>query len=251
MTLIFFWKVLLMKKIICLISIILIVYSIYYFNNDNKITYLSLGDSLSLGVDSSGNVNYGYSNYLANYLKEKDLLKNYNNDFSFNGARIKDLLNAIEINKIIKKGNKSLSLKKCLREANFITLSIGMEDVLSKITFSTNSVENLKNSDIKELSKETLKDLELLFKELRKYNKKDIIFIGYYNLFNSNDIKIERLYSYLIAKTKSLTKKYQIKYLDIYSLFKKNKDYLKNPTNFYPSSIAYENIAIEIIEKYC
>ena len=54
-----------MKKILCLIIICLTVYTIYYFNHTDKINYLSIGDSLSVGIDSNGNTNYGFSNYLA------------------------------------------------------------------------------------------------------------------------------------------------------------------------------------------
>ena len=57
-----------MKKILCLLIICLLVYAIYYFNHTDKITYISIGDSLSVGIDSNGNTNYGYSNYIANFV---------------------------------------------------------------------------------------------------------------------------------------------------------------------------------------
>ena len=239
-----------MKKILCLLIIFLLVYTIYYFNHTDKITYISIGDSLSVGIDSNGNTNYGYSNYLANYLKNKDLLKSYNNDFSTSGTRIADLKNKLEINWTIKKNGKSLSLKKCLREAKLVTLSVGMDDILTSITLSRVSLENLSNKEITTIIDKTIYELDALFKELRKYAKEDIIFIGYYNPLEKETLNIERLYTYLITKAKELCKAYDIEYIDIYSLFEKNKDFLESSFNIYPSKEAYQAIANKIIDNY-
>ena len=239
-----------MKKILCLLTICLLVYTIYYFNHNDKITYISIGDSLSVGIDSNGNTNYGYSNYLANYLKDKDLLKEYNNYFSTSGTRVIDLKNKLETNWTITKDGKNLSLKKCLRDANLVTLSVGMDDILTSLTLSTVSVENLSNKEITTIVDKTIDELDSLFKELRKYAKDDIIFIGFYNPLEEETLTTERLYTYLITKTKELCKNYDIEYLDIYNLFKKNKDYIDNPTNIYPTTEAYQMIATKIIENY-
>ena len=239
-----------MKKILCLLIICLLVYTIYYFNHTDKITYISIGDYLSVGIDSNGNTNYGYSNYLSNYLKDKNLLKSYNNYFSTSGTRIVDLENKLETNWTIKKDGKSLSLKKCLREADLVTLSVGMDDILTSLTLSTVSVENLSNKEITTIVDKTVDELDSLFKELRKYAKEDIIFIGFYNPLEEDSLTTERLYTYLITKTKNLCKTYDIEYLDIYNLFKKNKDYIDKPTNIYPTTEAYQIIATKIIENY-
>ena len=239
-----------MKKILCFLIICLLIYMIYYFNHTDKINYLSLGDSLSVGIDSNGHTNYGYSNYIAKYFKEKKLLKSYNNDFSLSGTRITDLLTQLTTNKTITKDGTTLSLKKCLRESDLITLSIGMDDILTKLTFSTTSVESITNKEITEMVDETIDELDSLFKELRKYAKEDIIFIGFYNSLEEDSITTERLYTYLITKTKNLCKTYDIEYLDIYNLIKKNKDYIDNPTNIYPTTEAYQMIATKIIENY-
>ena len=157
-----------MKKILCLLIICLLVYIIYYFNHTDKINYLSIGDYLSVGIDSNGNTNYGYSYYLANFLKDKDILKSYNNDFSTSNTRIIDLKNKLEKNWTITQNGKTLSFKKCLREANLITLSVGTDDILNELTLSTVSVENLSNKEITTIVDKTIDELDSLFKELRK-----------------------------------------------------------------------------------
>lgn len=238
------------KKIIVFILLIFIVYLIYYFNHDTKITYLALGDALSVGIDSNGNTNYGYSNYLANYLKKKDKLKFYTNNFASTTSRISDLLYDLEINQIINFEGEDISLKKCLGDADLITLSIGMNDIITNLTLSTTTVENFANEDITTISEDIIKDLEQLFKELRKYCKKQIIFINYYNPYSVESSSLDRLFNYINNKTKELTAKYNIEYLDIYNNFKNNSSYLSNPTNIYPNTTAYNYIANKIIENY-
>ena len=103
-----------------------------------------------------------------------------------------------------------------------------MDDILTELTLSTVSVENLSNKEITTIVDKTIDELDSLFKELRKYAKKDIIFIGFYNPLEEETLTAERLYTYLITKTKNLCKTYDIEYLDIYNLFKKNKDYIDN-----------------------
>ncbi len=238
------------KKILFLIFLCIIIYTIYYFNHTDKINYLSLGDYLSVGIDSNGNTNYGYTNHLANYLKQNNKLKSFTNAFASSGKRIDDLLYNLETNQTVEKDNKILSLKKCIREADLITLSIGSNDILSKLTLSTTSIEVLSNQEVTIIADEILTDLEKLLKEIRKYSNKKIIFIGYYDPISNNNLIIERLYSYLITKTKKMAEKYNINYLDIYNLFKENKNYLPNPTNIHPSTLGYEAITAKIIENY-
>lgn len=238
-----------LKKIIFLILLCMIIYGIYTLTKTDKINYLALGDSLSLGIDSNGNTNYGYSNVIANYLKKKYKINQYTNEFSKSGARINDLLYNIETNQTININNESLSLKKCLRESDLVTLSIGGNDLLSKITLSTTTVETLDDDEIIKIIDETLKDLDKLLKELRKYAKEDIILLGYYNPYNNNYTNMDRLFAYLNTKTTNLCEKYDIEYIELYILFKNNKNYLPNPTNIHPSTEGYQAIANKIIKN--
>ena len=57
-----------MKKILGIIVVCLSVLLIYLGFKDNKIYYLSMGDGLSLGVTPYGGVDYGYSDYVKDYL---------------------------------------------------------------------------------------------------------------------------------------------------------------------------------------
>ena len=76
-----------------------------------NIYYLAIGDSLSLGVNAYNEEGYGYSDYLASYLKENNKLNNYSKDFAFAGFRIADLQHQLDMNQILTRQNKTLSFK--------------------------------------------------------------------------------------------------------------------------------------------
>ena len=61
------------KKIIVFILLLLIIYFIYITFHDDKINYLSIGDFLSVGVNSYNENSYGYSDYLKDYLSKKSI----------------------------------------------------------------------------------------------------------------------------------------------------------------------------------
>ena len=70
----------LIKKYKFLIILILVCTSIFFIyrkNDKNNINYTSLGDALAIGVDSFGRIDYGYSDYVKNFLKEQNKLNQY------------------------------------------------------------------------------------------------------------------------------------------------------------------------------
>ena len=238
-----------LKKVIFMIILCIIVYAIYNIYHDNKINYLSIGDSLSAGINAYGDKNYGYSDYIANYLKQNNKLKSYSNDFAVAGYRISDVKHQLETNQIITSKNKSLSFKKCLRDAQLVTISIGGNDLLSELSLSTVDIDILNEKEVMDAIDHMLESLDNLLKELRKYAKRDIFLIGYYNPLHGTTLPVNRLFSYLNNKTGKICQKYDITYIDTYNIIKNNKNYLPNPTNIHPSIEGYEAIAKEIIKK--
>ena len=118
-----------MKKFISIKMIILyfiIIISVIIIPKiiDNKLSYLSIGDSYAKGINSYGIEEYSYSDFLRDKLKGYNKLKDYTN-YSYNEITIKDLTN--EIDKIQNndlKLQKKL-LKRLIQDADIITLSIG------------------------------------------------------------------------------------------------------------------------------
>lgn len=238
------------KKLAFMIGLCLIIYAIYFFFQDSKINYIALGDSLSLGMNAYGETGYGYSDYIASYLEREGQLKSYSKDFAGAGYRIADLEHQLETNQLVTTKKGELSLKKCLRESQLVTLSIGGNDLLSSLNISSLDIDALDEESILQMIDETLKHLDQLFKQLRKYVKGDIVFIGYYNPFHSTTLPIERIFTYLNYNLEEICQKYDIDFVNTYTLFKQNKDYLPNPTNIHPSTQGCEAIAKQIIKIF-
>lgn len=236
------------KKIIFLIFLCIIIYLIYSFFHDDKISYIAIGDSLSAGVNSYGEKGYGYSDYVADYLRKNDKLRNYYNGFATPGYRISDLKNQIVTNQTLEYNNSFVSLKKSLRESSLVTVSIGGNDLLSNISLSTSSVETLDDDELIEIIDQMVIDLDDLLKEIRKYAKREVVLLGYYNTLHDSAHNIKRTFAYLDSKTNEVCKKYDVTYISLYSLFENNEDFLPNPTNIHPNTAGYEAIANKIIK---
>ena len=114
-----------MKKVILILILFLSCYFIYNFTKDDRVSYLTLGDSLSKGTTEYGVVNKGYSNYIKEYLKENRKLKDYNKTFTSNDYRILDIIKILSYNE--KKDNYSLN--RLIKESDIITISLGMTEI--------------------------------------------------------------------------------------------------------------------------
>ena len=223
-----------MKKILFIGIILLGVFLIYLSTFDKKIFYLSLGDELSLGYNEFNVGDYGYTDYVKDYLEEIKKLEIYVNSYFKKNLRTTDLIEMIEDNEKAVVNGKDRAIKNALIKADLVTLSIGHNDVVSKLSL----YENYSKEEIYDYLDSFLIDLEKLIKLVRQYCKEDIIFIGFYNTLDENT---DIYFKYLNDKSKKLMGNYDITYLDIYD---KIKNYKTN--SFYPTKEGYLYIGKEI-----
>ena len=228
-----------MKKIILPIILIFLIFIIYKTNDNNLIDYMVIGDSISTGLNSYGNRTYGYNDYIKSYLENNKMLHHYNDYFIKDKYTIKELINDIDNNKIIIHNDKHYNIKKELREADILTISIGMDEL----------VNILNNNDINKNINNLINDMDLLLKKITSLNKTKVILIGYYNPNNNYSKETDRIFSYISDKYNILTKKYHIEYIDIYNIIKKNNNYLPNKLDYHLTSNGYLQIAKEVINK--
>ncbi len=223
----------------------LVIYFIYYFSATQKLIYLSLGDSLALGENAYGEVQYGYSDYVASYLERNDLLSFYTKDFAKSGARVEDVKDMILKNETIKIEKEQYVLKELLRRADLITLSIGANNVLSPFS-SLQDYSFVDEEKVVQKIEDTVSSLDQLLTLIQKYTRGEIILLGYYNPF-PEDAKLQRLFSYYENAYQTLAKKHKISYISLSALFKTHEDYLPNPFNIHPGSKGYSAISNQII----
>lgn len=223
-----------MKKILFIGIILLGVFLIYLSTFDRKIYYLSLGDELSVGYNEFNATDYGYADYVRDYLNSNKKLEVYVNSFFQKNLRTVDLIEMIEENTKTVVDGKTKTIKNALIKADLVTLSIGNNDVVSKLSL----YKNYSKKEIYDYLDTFLVDLENLIKLIKEYCKEDIIFIGFYNTLDDNT---DIYFKYLNDKSKKIMEKYDITYLDI---FDKMKDY-KN-SSFYPNKDGYVYIGKQI-----
>ena len=225
-------------KFLVLLSSLVIVYFIYMLNNNNNVNYLVLGDSLSLGENSYGAVSYGYGDFLKDYLKDNNKLLYYSKDYASKDKTIKDIYNDILLNKEIIIDGKHYNIKSLLREADIITMSIGLNDII----FEYNLNDNLYNENI--IVEKIFNNYKNLITEIKKYYHNKIYIIGYYKRWGK--------YNKLIDELNNKYKNYAIKNNDIFistNFVEKNNNYFDNPNTYYPNIKAYKKISTKIVEK--
>ncbi len=226
-----------MKKILFIGSILLGIFLIYLSTLDKKVFYLSLGDEMALGYNEFNKKDYGYSDYVKEYLEKKKVLEVYINDYFKENLRTTDLIRMINDNEKVLINGKNKSIKNALIKADLVTLSIGNNDISSKLSLYNNYNEQ----EIYEYLDEYLLDLDSLFKLIREYCKESIIFIGYYNFLNNPNI--DKYIEYLNTKALKLANTYDIKYIDILKMMK-DEDYFSG--SLYPTKKGYIGIGKKI-----
>lgn len=227
-------------KLIITIIVILLIFLIFKLNNKNNQNYTSLGDGYSLGKNSYGQIDYGYSDYFKDYLSTNNYLNRYIKSFSVETMTINSLIDNISINKKIVLNNKEYNLKQTLRESTILTLSIGLNDLIYQMSLS----EELTDSTIDKIISNIKKDYKKLIREIKKYYQYDIYIVGYYSVNTNN---------YLNKGIRKLNNIYrndkEVIYIDTYTLFESNKSYRSRSQSIYPNNKGYEAISRQIVLK--
>ena len=144
---------------------------------------------------------------------------------------INDLKSKILLDEKTNYKNRKINLKNILSESDIITMSIGLNDLIYKLSI-------LDTTSIKKIDKvvdETYSDFISLLTEIKKYYKEDIYLIGYYT-----SPKYGYKVNYAIEK---LNEKYkntpEIVYVSTDNFLNNNKNYLVNPNSYYPNTSGY------------
>lgn len=227
------------KLVIFLIAVIPIII-IYNLKTTTNYTYLSIGDDLSLGHTPFNTYSTSYTDIIYDYLKQNKKNVTLNKTFTKEDLRTKDLIKMIKEPDITQKQ----TLSNALKTSNLITISIGSEELFSKLR--SNYYINKTNY---KYANTMIKEIEELLKEIRKLTNTKIYFIGYYNPIKEDSIYIDKLFNYIYTSFKELESIYNIVYIRIDQEFKNNTKYLPNKNNAFPSTLGYNLIANKIIRE--
>jgi len=189
-----------MKKIIFLISCVLVVILIYVIKSDKKVIYFEISDNYIVGGES------------VKYLSNKKLLEDHIYLKNTDNYRLIDIYNDITNNKKISFNNKDYTINNLFIKSRYIVLNIGHTDLMY---MNKSSLEPLDYID------SFISDYEDILKSIRSISKENIIVIFDYDLKNKyND--------YLYNKMKLLTTRYDVNMIYKTELLNLIKDFTKN-----------------------
>ena len=230
------------KKVVVLILLSLSVFFVYNLT-DKKITrYITLGDSFSKGENSYGGYTYGYEDYLQDFIRKTNKV-DFIDIYSNKNENITSLYNNfVENEREIINGN-NYNIKKILAEANIVTISIGLNDIIYEVNVDKNVLRTQYKED--KIVDYTFNKFKKLMNEVLKYSTNNIYIIGYPERNNE--------YKYLIRKLNQKYKKYCKKekiYFINTNIILDKEQYFDQKNSIFPNTKGYEKIAKKIINIY-
>lgn len=241
------------KLLVLLVGFIVIsigTFIIYQNTYKDELSYVAIGDSLAAGRNPYGVDDYGYTDYVRDYLKKENKLKSYVS-YAVSGYTTDDVMEDINYNKIITVDNKNIGIKKALRESDLVTISIGANDFLRNLNLSS-LPSSLSDMETNKNNLDTiLNDINNLIKIIKQYAKGDIIVIGYYNPLPSLERykeNIDKVIDYIDVKYKEICYNNDVYYIEISDDISKSIDCLPNPLDIHPNKEGYKIISKEIIK---
>lgn len=215
-----------MKKVIFVIVLFLSCYVVYNVTEDNRVNYMAIGDGIV----------FGYKDLISDYLMDSKRLDNFNDSFVNCDYRITDLINKIKYNDYVVLDNKRVYINQVLKEADIITLSIGNNELYYKIS--------LNNEGIYEYIENMLYDMDILFKEINRYNHRLVFVTGVYNYFGGNSDLID----YVNLKIKRMAIEEGFVFIDI-DFLNNRYDFFDETKGIWPNMSGYNKIFQIILEK--
>ena len=189
-----------MKKIIFLISCVLVVILIYVIKSDDKVIYFEISDNSIVGLKS------------VKYLSNKKLLEDHIYYKNTNNYRLIDVYNDITNNKKITFNNEDYTINNLFIKSRYIILNIGHNDLMY---MDKSTLEPLDYIDL------FISDYEDILKSIRSISKENIIVIFDYDLE-------EKYNDYLYNKMKLISNRYGTNMVYKSELLNLIKDFTKN-----------------------
>lgn len=231
---------------------------------DELFNYLALGDSLAAGMDEKGEIGYGYADYLALLLAgEDEEAIEFNKGFAYPGYTTEDVLKDIQTNvtkpitNLTGTAQKTTSIKQAIKDADFITLSAGANDVLKNVKQSESGQLSFDLANVTKSIQDVAMNYEKIFAAIYELNPEaDVVVMGLYNPFPyiqdaSIQTQLNTLVSTMNKALQTVVEKNDGIYSNVAELVAGNfTTYLPNPKNIHLSAAGYGAVAEVMLSDY-
>lgn len=220
-------------------------------NKGEPAHYLALGDSLAVGVIETNELGKGYADFLAQELKEANLLASYNKGFSYPKYTTEDILKELQsdVKKPSIETGKEVSLLDEVKKADVITISAGANDVLKLIKRDAEGGMQFDIQQIAQAMEQVKKNYDAILKRIAQLNPSaDVFMMGYYNPFpyeKETVVKqIDLLVSMIDRAMVQVAEDNAAYFVSVADIVASNTElYLPNPQNIHLSEAGYEAVA--------
>lgn len=211
-----------MKIFLIVIFMCFILLISYIRLNKQEINYTLLGDK---EIFSNNIVSKNFADLIYDEMKENKNFGFYSKDFIKEDIRIIDVINQIQNNEKI----NNIRIQNILSRTDILLLNIGNNEINYKLS----NLDPEENNDrvAYEYLDEVFNDFEELLNIIRKYDKKNIIILGYYN--DTNNPNNDKYYEYINKKINNYSNKNNIQFINLQVILNKNEDYITKSTPVY------------------
>ena len=227
-------------------------------NQNNTLNYVALGDSLTEGIgDATGQGGFVplLSKEVDNQTAEKVELQN----FGHAGDTSTQIYDKIQ----------SRDIQAAIKDADFITLTVGGNDVMKVIRDNAAHLSKLKEKDFEQPARNYQTELKKIFDTIRLNNPKAHVYVlGIYNPFYMNFPNITALQTIInnwnIATEETVKEEKSTSFIAINDLLYKGiggekgisenqsqiNDLLYTADSFHPNNIGYQIMADAVFKEY-
>ena len=190
--------------------------------NKDEINYTLLGDS---EIFSNNIVSKNFADLIYDEIKDNNEFGFYSKDFIKENVRIIDVINQIQNNEEI----NNIAIQNILKRTNILIINIGNNEINYKL--SKLDTEQNNDKEVYKYLDDVFSDLKELLVEIKKYDKKSVIILGYFN--DTNNSNNDKYYEYINNKVSVYSKQNNLEFINLQRILNKNDDYITKTVPVY------------------
>lgn len=240
------------RYLIVVFSIIAMIFALIKLVEDNKKcnTYLALGDYLSVSGSLKGEKIDSFATILGDYLTKNEMVKSVNNSYTSSSIDSELLLEMIC--KDAYKGNEE-GLVSLIKDSKYITISVGMNDILQYLRFDSNKQEIVYDKEYIKRKLEIMKqNYYEIVENIKEINSDcNIYLMSYYCPFgwvSNNKEGVFEVFNLLNDSIKEVGELMDVYYVDISEVSK--EEYMFNKYQVYLNELGHEYVFSVLKSNY-